>query len=107
MGAIKSAVFLPTTSSRAQRGISDRWHNQEILRYAIKQPAQWCAACGEGIISAEDNRAVIADIQEEKARIDGLLPPSEIQHIRKKLKLTQKAASDLFGGGINAFNRQK
>lgn len=73
--------------------------------FTIDQPAEWCAACGEGIIQPEDNKAVQASIQEEKARIDGLLTPQQIQKIRKFLKLNQKAASRLFGGGINAFNR--
>lgn len=41
----------------------------------------------------------------EKARIDGLLTPGEIKQIRMKLKLTQKQAATIFGGGVNAFNR--
>lgn len=73
--------------------------------FTIDQPAEWCSACGEGIIHPEDNKAVQASIQEEKARIDGLLTPQQIQKIRKFLKLNQKEASRLFGGGINAFNR--
>lgn len=73
--------------------------------FTIKQPAEWCQACGEGIINPEDNKAVQVNIQEEKARIDGLLTPQQIQKIRKFLKLNQKEASRLFGGGINAFNR--
>lgn len=73
--------------------------------FTIDQPAEWCSACGEGIIHPEDNKAVQAVIQEEKARIDGLLTPQQIQKIRKFLKLNQKEASRLFGGGINAFNR--
>jgi len=73
--------------------------------FVINQPAQWCDACDEGIIDAEDNRKVDALIQAEKSRIDGLLTPDEIKQVRKKLKLTQKNAAELFGGGINAFNR--
>ena len=73
--------------------------------FIIEQPAGWCASCGEGIIYPEDNKAVLANLQEEKARIDGLLTPKEIQKIRKLLKLNQKEASTFFGGGINAFNR--
>ncbi|MDF1828129.1 MAG: type II toxin-antitoxin system MqsA family antitoxin [Legionellaceae bacterium] len=73
--------------------------------FTIDQPAEWCSACGEGIIHPEDNKAVQASIQEEKARIDGLLTPKRIQKIRKFLNLNQKDASRLFGGGINAFNR--
>lgn len=74
-------------------------------QFIIKQPATWCASCGEGIISPEDNKAVQVEIQTQRAKIDGILSPTEIQEIRKKLKLKQKEASLLFGGGVNAFNR--
>ena len=79
-----------------------RYKNTE---FTIQQPALWWNACGEGIINANDNNAVIQDIQAEKARIDGLLTPEEVKQVRKKLKLTQKQAAQLFGGGVNAFNR--
>ncbi|GGI82448.1 type II toxin-antitoxin system MqsA family antitoxin [Legionella impletisoli] len=73
--------------------------------FTIEQPAIWCEACGEGILTPEDNKAIQAEIQTHKAKIDGILAPSEIQKIRKTLNLTQKEASNLFGGGVNAFNR--
>lgn len=73
--------------------------------FHIDQPAIWCDACGEGIISSLDDKSVLLDIQEHKARIEGLLTPKTIVKIRKKLKLNQKEASQLFGGGINSFNR--
>lgn len=80
-----------------------RYKNTEFV---IDQPALWCDACGEGIIDSRNNNAVIHLIQEEKARIDGLLTPTEIREIRKNiLNLTQKEAGNLFGGGVNAFNR--
>ncbi|HBC0468981.1 TPA: type II toxin-antitoxin system MqsA family antitoxin [Legionella pneumophila] len=62
-------------------------------------------SCGEGIITPEDNKAVQTEIQTHKAKIDGILTPGKVQQIRKKLKLKQKEASDIFGGGVNAFNR--
>jgi HTH-type transcriptional regulator/antitoxin MqsA len=73
--------------------------------FEIEQPALWCDSCGEGVISAADDKAVIAEIQANKSHIDGILAPKEVQKIRKQLKLTQKDASLLFGGGVNAFNR--
>jgi HTH-type transcriptional regulator / antitoxin MqsA len=75
------------------------------IKFFIDQPAVWCDACGEGVISAKDNKSVMEEIQSHKARIDGLLTPVEIKEVRKKLKLSQKEAGYLFGGGINAFNR--
>ena len=73
--------------------------------FIIEQPALWCDSCGEGIIDAKDNDAVMHLIQAEKARIDGLLTPMEIKKVRMKLKLTQKEAANIFGGGVNAFSR--
>jgi len=75
------------------------------VKFYINQPANWCSSCGEGIISAKDNNEVLPLIQAEKSRIDGLLTPDEVKQVRKKLKLSQKQAAALFGGGINAFSR--
>lgn len=33
------------------------------------------------------------------------MSPDQIRYTREKLKLTQKDASNIFGGGINAFSR--
>lgn len=73
--------------------------------FTIKQPALWCDSCGEGIISPEDNKMVLEEIQTHRARIDGILAPAEIAAIRKHLRLNQKQAGIIFGGGVNAFNR--
>jgi len=75
------------------------------VEFVINQPALWCEACGEGIIDSRDSKAVMPLILTEKARIDGLLTPEEIKQVRIKLKLTQKEAGIIFGGGVNAFNR--
>jgi HTH-type transcriptional regulator/antitoxin MqsA len=39
------------------------------------------------------------------AKINGLLTSHEVRKIRKKLKLTQKDAARICGGGPNAFSR--
>ncbi len=75
------------------------------IEFIINQPALWCDACGEGVIEGKDSRAVMPLIMAEKARIEGLLTPEEIKQVRIKLKLTQKQAATIFGGGVNAFNR--
>lgn len=81
------------------------------LRYkgqttTVQQPAFWCDECGEGVIGDEDRRATQKELQEFKARIDGLLTPDDVKRIRdKKLKLTQQEAAEVFGGGVNAFSR--
>lgn len=83
---------------------------QMTLRYksisiTVKQPGFWCNECGEGVIGGNDRKATQKELQTLRAQIDGLLTPDKIKQIREKLKLTQLNASDIFGGGVNAFSR--
>jgi HTH-type transcriptional regulator/antitoxin MqsA len=81
-----------------------------ILRYksisiTVKQPGFWCDECREGVIGGDDRKATQKELQTLRAQIDGLLTPDKIKQIREELKLTQLNASDIFGGGVNAFSR--
>ena len=73
--------------------------------FKINQIAEYCSHCSESIISGESLRQVAKEIHDWKAKIDGFLTSSEIKEIRKKLKLTQKDAAKIFGGGPNGFSR--
>lgn len=80
------------------------------LRYkstpiTVKQPGFWCDKCGEGVIGGDDRKATQKELQTLRAEIDGLLTPDKIKQIREELKLTQLNASEIFGGGVNAFSR--
>lgn len=91
----------------------ESYHHQiksMTLRYkshsiTIKQPGYWCDACKEGVIGGEDRKATQKELQTFRAKIDRLVSPDEVKHIREALHLTQHKASDIFGGGINAFSR--
>lgn len=71
----------------------------------VKQPGYWCSSCNDGVIGGEDRKATQKELQTQRAKIDGLLPPDEIKKIREQLNLTQQQAGELFGGGVNAFSR--
>ena len=80
------------------------------LRYkshaiVVKQPGYWCDECDEGVIGGEDRKATQKELQALRSKIDGLLAPNDIKDVRQKLHLTQKKASVIFGGGVNAFSR--
>ena len=64
-----------------------------------------CDHCEAEIIRADQVREGDKLIAEAKRCADGLLSGDEIRAIRKALKLTQKQASELFGGGQNAFSK--
>ena len=73
---------------------------------ALEQPGLWCDSCGEGILNGEDISKTEKAFEKFKSKIDGLLSPEEIRHIRKDiLKLTQEEAGRIFGGGKNGFSR--
>ncbi len=73
---------------------------------SLDQPGLWCDVCHEGILNGEDIAETEKAFEHFKAKIDNLLNPEEIHHIRKDiLKLSQKEAGKLFGGGKNGFSR--
>lgn len=65
-----------------------------------------CPACGEVIISLEESEAHHKKMDEFKAKVNAeFIDPQFISSVRKKLKLTQRQAGSIFGGGANAFSR--
>lgn len=65
----------------------------------------FCDQCGEVEFADDDSAgryaAAMDDLVLERRRQRG----KEVRRIRTRLKLTQKAAAEVFGGGVNAFSR--
>jgi HTH-type transcriptional regulator/antitoxin MqsA len=70
--------------------------------YVSKSSGAVCNACGDGFIDFDDQEE--ARWAEFTAKVDAE-EAANLLRIRKKLKLTQKEASQLTGGGKNAFSR--
>jgi len=65
-----------------------------------------CPACDEMILSGENLQRVSDESMALNRRVNAaIIDPVFICNIRKKLKLTQKEANNIFGGGPNAFSR--
>lgn len=91
-------------------GTLRRKEREDICEYksqkvSYMQPGWWCDECDEAIFKGEDNVINNTVFVELRARVDGVLSPNQVKTIRKKLGLTQKQASKIFGGGINAFQK--
>lgn len=94
-----------------KKGVLHHKSKAQIYTYkdksiTLNQPGLWCDSCDEGILNGEDIAKTEKAFETFKAKVDGLLSPQEIRHIRKDiLKLTQEEAGKIFGGGKNGFSR--
>lgn len=66
----------------------------------------FCPSCGEVVLNiAESVRTSAAMLQFNKQVNAAIVDPGFIATVRKKLKLDQREAAEIFGGGVNAFSR--
>jgi len=91
-------------------GLMRQMTRDDVLEYqgherTIHTFGWWCIECGEGVLSGDalknHERAFLAF----KAEIDGVLGPDEIARVRAKLRLSQREAGEILGGGPRAFQK--
>ncbi len=68
-------------------------------------PGWYCAASDESMHTGDDMKVSDRALNRLKAQVEGLLEPEAVRRIRKRLRLTQKDAGRLIGGGPNAFQK--
>lgn len=74
-------------------------------KITLDQPGWYCLSCGENVLTGQDIMATEPEFLEFKEKIDGLVSPKEVSRIRKKLRLSQRKAGLILGGGVNAFQK--
>ena len=66
----------------------------------------FCPVCDEAVLDmAESMRINEMMLQFNKQVNPAYVDPGFIANVRKKLRLDQREAAEIFGGGINAFSR--
>ena len=88
-----------------RRGVRKEAVNHKGHTIIIDQPGWYGDDGDDGILCVADMIPGDRALNTIKARVDGLPEPADILRIRKKLKLTQKRASAIIGGGANAFQK--
>ncbi|MBB3011185.1 type II TA system antitoxin MqsA family protein [Cupriavidus alkaliphilus] len=68
-------------------------------------PGQWCPKCGEGVLPRDSDWVSDAMLAFNRQVNAALVDPVFITEVRKKLRLDQREAAEIFGGGVNAFSR--
>ncbi len=69
-------------------------------------PGWYCAGSDESIHTGDDLKVSDRALKQLKAQVENLLSPKDVRRIRKDvLKLTQREAAAILGGGMNAFQK--
>jgi len=95
-------------------GAADLAHDTRNMPYTNKGesttiPAvtgDFCPACGEAVLDMRESTRTSALMQAFNQEVNAsIVDPAFIASVRKKLKLDQREAAEIFGGGVNAFSR--
>ena len=95
-------------------GAGELIHDTRDLPYTYKGEtttipavtADFCPACDETITDMAETERVMIEMQTFNKQVNAaIVDPGFIVRVRKKLDLGQREASEIFGGGINAFSR--
>lgn len=95
----------PICNNTLERNSFERTMKYKNKKITIFINGNYCNDCNEGFHTYKEHQKIARDILLAKRKVDDLLKPDDIKRIRKKVKLTQKKASALLGGGINAFSK--
>jgi HTH-type transcriptional regulator/antitoxin MqsA len=72
---------------------------------AFKSTGWWCTSCDEAILEGPELEKAERAFVELRAEVDAVLLPEQVAAIRAKLKLSQREAGKLLGGGPRAFQK--
>ena len=68
--------------------------------------ADFCPACNESITDGVEGERVMREMKAFNKQVNAAkVDPAFISTVRKKLRLDQQEAAEIFGGGANAFSR--
>lgn len=71
----------------------------------VRVKGHWCSRCGEAVLEGtalmKREQAFLA----LRAKVEGVLGPKDVAAIRARLKLSQRRAGEVLGGGPRAFQK--
>ena len=95
-------------------GAAELIHDTRDISYTYKGETtaiagvdgDFCPACTESVLGVAESDRVMREMRAFSKQINAaIVDPEFITNVRKKLSLDQREASEIFGGGVNAFSR--
>lgn len=72
---------------------------------SVEQPGWYCQNCDEVVFEGADAEPTEQAFVRLKAEVDGILTPTDVTRIRRKLGLSQRRAGAVLGGGPRSFQK--
>jgi HTH-type transcriptional regulator/antitoxin MqsA len=95
----------PETGKVLKRDVRRAVIRHRGLERVVQLPGWYPEDDDNGIISGPDGKVADEALREIKAEIASLPSPEAIRRIRTRLKLSQRRAGELLGGGPRAFQK--
>ncbi|MCD0502719.1 type II toxin-antitoxin system MqsA family antitoxin [Bordetella petrii] len=95
-------------------GAAELVHEARDLPYTYKGETtvilsvmgDFCSACGEAVLATKESIRIGESMLQFNKQVNAaIVDPDFIAGVRKKLRLDQREAAEIFGGGVNAFSR--
>ncbi len=71
----------------------------------VRVTGLWCDHCDDAVFEGPALKKREDAYLELRAKVEGVLGPKEVAAIRERLKLSQRNAGELLGGGPRAFQK--
>jgi HTH-type transcriptional regulator/antitoxin MqsA len=95
----------PETGSVLKRSVKRRKLRYKGIERDFNLPGWWPADDGDGILDPEDLKVANEAFNELRAEAAERLKADEVRRIRTRLKLSQRRAGEILGGGPRAFQK--
>ena len=103
--ALSETMVCPDTGATLRRGVRPFTVAYKGQSETVDLPGFYPDGEGDGVLVGDDMAPADAALRRLKERVDGLPSPATIRKLRAKLKLSQRAAGEVFRVGPNAFHK--
>lgn len=105
MAARAKSISCPECGGRAVHATRSDTVEYKGQTARVRVSGYWCEDCGEAVLEGpaleKRERAFLA----LRAKVEGVPGPEEVAAIRHRLRLSQRRAGELLGGGPRAFQK--